>query len=88
MILEYANNRPVWMNPKHPTPAKNWDCGVDVGVVRIMEGQTEDGSCEATHPHRNTQKAKIRFRRVKKCHTQSGILRSDDQEGDKHYEDF
>ena len=86
MSFEYANNRPVRMNQKYPTPARNWDCGgSDVGVVRIMEGQTEDSSCEADHPHRNAQKAKIRFRRVKERHARSGILRL---EGDKHYEDF
>lgn len=86
MSLEYANNRPVRMNPKYPMPAKNWACGGDdVGVVRIMEGQTGDGSCEAGHPHRNAQKAKIRFRRIKECHARNGILR---REGDKHYENF
>ena len=32
MSFEYADNRPVLMDPKHPTPVKTWDCGGnDVG---------------------------------------------------------
>ena len=66
MSFEHADNRPVLMDPKHPTPVKTWDCGGnDVGIVRIMEGQTEDGSCEAGHPHKDVLKVKRRFRRIK-----------------------
>lgn len=66
MSFEYADNRLVLMGPKHPTPVKTWDCGGnDVGIVRIMEGQTEDGSCEAGHPNKNVLKVKKRFRRIK-----------------------
>lgn len=40
MSFEHADNRPVLMDPKYPTPVKTWDCGGnDVGTVRIMEGQ-------------------------------------------------
>lgn len=86
MSFEYADNRPVLMDPKHPTPVKTWDCGGnDAGIVRIMEGQTEDGPCETNHPHKGAQKAKKRFRRIKECNARSGILRS---EGDKNDEDF
>ena len=86
MSFEYASNRPVRMNPKYPTPARNWDCGgSDVDVVRIMEGQTEDGLCKAKQPHKNVQKAKKRFRRIKGCYARNKILRS---EGDKYDEDF
>ena len=89
MSFEYANNQPVLMAPKHPTPVTLWDCGGSgVGVVRIMEGQTRDDSCEAGHPHKDVQKVKKRFRRIKDCHARSGILRSDNQEGDKHNENF
>ena len=35
MSYEYADNRPVLMDAKHPTPVKTWDCGGnDVGIVR------------------------------------------------------
>ena len=51
MSFEYANNRPMLMDPKYPASVKSWDCGGnDVGIVRIMEGQTGDGPCEAGHP--------------------------------------
>lgn len=66
MSFERVDNRPVLMDPKHPTPVKPWDCGSnDVGIVRIMEGLTEDGPCEAGHPHKGVQKVKKRFRRIK-----------------------
>ena len=54
------------MNPKHTVSVRIWDCGGSgAGVVRIMEGQTEDGLCEAGHPHKGVQKVKKRFRRIK-----------------------
>ena len=63
MSFEHADNRPVLMDP---TPVKTWDCGGnDVSIVRIMEGQTGDGPCEAGHPHKDVQKVKKRFRRIK-----------------------
>lgn len=66
MSFEHADNRPVLMDPKHPTPVKPWDCGSnDVGIVRIMEGLTEDGPCEAGHPHKGVQKVKKHFRWIK-----------------------
>ena len=44
MSFEYANNRPMLMDPKYPASVKTWDCGGnDAGIVRIMEGQTGDG---------------------------------------------
>lgn len=56
MSFEHADNRPVLMDPKHPTPVKTWDCGGnDVGIVRIMEG----------HPHKDVLKVKKRFRWIK-----------------------
>ena len=73
MSFERAYNRPVLMDPKHPTPVNTWDCGGnDVGIVRIMEGQTEDGSCEPGHPHKGVQKVKKRFRWIKSsiCETE------------------
>ena len=86
MSLEYANNRPVLMNPKHAASVRTWDCGgSDVGIVRIMEGQTGGDSCKADNPHKNVQKAKKRFRRIKGCYARNKILRS---EGDKHNENF
>ena len=86
MSLERVDNRPVLMNPKYPVSVRTWHCGgSDVGVVRIMEGQTEDGLCKADHPHKNVQKAKKRFRRIKGCYARNRILRS---EGDKYDEDF
>ena len=68
MSFEYANNRPMLMDPKYPASVKTWDCGGnDAGIVRIMEGQTGDGPCEAGHPPppRGVQKVKKRFRRIK-----------------------
>lgn len=89
MRLEQANNRPVLMNPKYPVFVRTWDCGGnDAGVVRIMEGQTGGDSCEAGHLHKNVQKAKKRFRRIKESYARNRILRSDAQEGDKYDENF
>lgn len=89
MSFEYADNRPVLMDPKHPTPVKTWDCGGnDAGIVRIMEGQTGDGPCETNHPHKDVLKVKKRFRRIKGYRARSEILRPDEPEGDKHNEDF
>jgi hypothetical protein len=66
MSFDHADNRPVLMDPKHPTPVKTWDCSDnDVSIVRIIEGQTGDGPCEAGHPHKDVQKVKKRFRRIK-----------------------
>lgn len=69
MSFEYANNRPMLMDPKYPASVKTWDCGGnDAGIVRIMEGQTGDGPCEAGHPPpppKGVQKVKKRFRRIK-----------------------
>ena len=66
MSFEYANNRLVLVNPKYPAPVRSRDCGGnDVGIVRIMEGQTGDGLCEAGHPLKDVQKVKKRFRRIK-----------------------
>lgn len=89
MRLEKANNRPVLMNPRHPVSVRTWDCGgSDAGIVRIMEGQTEDGSCKADQPHKNVQKAKRHFHRIRECYARSGLLRSDNEKGDKCDEDF
>lgn len=66
MSFEYANNRPVLMNPKYPAPVRSRDCGGNgAGIVRILDDQTGDGPCEAGHPHKGVQKVKKRFRRIK-----------------------
>ena len=66
MSFEYANNRPMLMDPKYPASVKSWDCGGnDVSIVRIMEGQTGDGPCEVGHHHKDVQKVKKRFCRIK-----------------------
>ena len=39
MSFEYANNRPMLMDPKYPASVKTWDCGGnDAGIVFIMFG--------------------------------------------------
>ena len=82
------------MDPKYPASVKTWDCGGnDAGIVRIMEGQTGDGPCEAGHPPpppppqgcTESQKA---FSQDKKFNMRNEDLRPDEPEGDKHYEDF
>lgn len=66
MSFEYANNRPVLMNPKYPAPVRSWDCGGNgAGIVRIMDGQTDSGKSEAGHPCKGVQEAKDYLRRVK-----------------------
>lgn len=66
MSFEYANNRPVLMNPKYPVPVGSQDCGGNVaGIVRIMDGQTDNSQSEAGHPCKGVQEVKDYLRRVK-----------------------
>ncbi len=66
MSFEYANNRPVLMNPKYPVPVGSWDCGGNgAGIVRILDGQTNNSQSEAGHPCKGVQEAKDYLRRVK-----------------------
>ncbi len=89
MSFEYANNRPMLMDPKYPASVKTWDCGGnDAGIVRIMEGQTGDGPCEAGHPPQGCTESQKAFSQDKKFNMRNEDLRPDEPEGDKHYEDF